>query len=178
MIQHFHPAATFIPLIRSEMVAGGFTSVFEAGCGETFPNAAVYEEHDVPHFGCDIRYDPFSALELANRVLPVEVHRCWLVRATATLIVVCRPDHSGWVRNIAAYMHQQSVLLYVGLRRNVEIDLPGVTCEWVGGLGVGEDGEVMWRVRSQPVWQDGMSYEALSDAIPDEALLALNTQPS
>ena len=159
---HFYPKPKFFVAVQKSLDSNGLRIVFEAGCGEC-KNFAGYDRQCIKHLGCDPWFDPLADFSLANRVMPLPVHRCSIVKSNPMLIVVCRPDHSGWVRNIVQYMHAESVLLYVGLKQNVPIDLPDVEFV-VGDSGLGRDGETAYIARSQTLQPDLMCYETIEAA--------------
>lgn len=66
------------------------------------------------------------------------------------VLIVCRPDHSGWVNLMInkAYNGKISVskFIYVGLEENFDIDIPlFIQEDFIDtGYTVGEEGERMW----------------------------------
>jgi len=86
--------------------------------------------------------------ECSNFLLPCRIEACTLVRGPGIVVVVARPDHSGWFAHLADMVSPESELIYIGLEKNLDLDIPehllrspALYC------GAGADGEVVVRVR-------------------------------
>lgn len=63
-----------------------------------------------------------------NPMLPVlasTVQRCKTIKDKECLILIARPDHSGWVSWVAHNAHPKSEILYISKPSNCEVDLEG-----------------------------------------------------
>lgn len=45
-----------------------------------------------------------------------------LLKDKSCLLIAARPDHSGWIRDVIG--NKETELLYIGLRKNIDIDIP------------------------------------------------------
>lgn len=108
--------------------------------------------------------DPFAELGGFQSILRVHAHRCRLVAQHPVLLIVARPDHSGWVAGVVSRMHSESELLYFGLAGNIETDLSGLEYA-VRTPDVGnETWDVCLSLRKQPNHASDL-YEQVVDHI-------------
>lgn len=135
---HFHPTERFLDYVEHNY---SDCLLVDAGCGEGWLSFKLRGRH----LRC-LAIDPLPS-SLTN-VLPMKIHNCNLIREKPTVIIAARPDHGGWVGEIPRYMHADSVLLYVGLRKNVKVDLWELKRKVVL-RNAGQDGEWVWLLRKQ-----------------------------
>lgn len=123
-------------------------TVIDAGAGECFLTVKLRQVG----INC-IPVDPLPHGPLSSLVEKMFMHQCAPVRERPFCIVAARPDHSGWVTEIPRYMHRDSVLLYVWLKKNLEHDLDGLS-RILLFQGAGKDGECVWEVPKQKAPKD------------------------
>ncbi len=93
------------------------------------------------------RPNPEVLKECSSFLMPVPVDRVPFVQTPGIVVVVARPDHSGWFSELADMISPESELIYIGLEKNFDLDIPEHfrTDELYRDAGV--DGEVVLRVR-------------------------------
>lgn len=118
--------------------------VYDCGCGD-----GVLLSMLVARKCKAIGVEPFwagrvtrSAINLP--VMPVTVQRCRLLRTHRGLILIARPDHSGWCEWLCHHAHPDSEVLYIGKPENTDVDLPDWGLDVVDAPECAE--EVVYRV--------------------------------
>jgi hypothetical protein len=140
---HFEPNDDFLDWFAS-YVAGRFT--IEAGAGQCeFSKALI--QLGVKVMAVEPRPSPEVLRGSSNFLLPCRIQACTLVQNPGIVVVVARPDHSGWFAELADMVSPESELIYIGLDKNYDLDIPEHFCtdELFGVAGA--DGEVVLRVR-------------------------------
>lgn len=144
MVTHFEPTDDFLDWFVDH-VEGRFT--IEAGAGQCgFSKALV--QRGVKVMAIEPRATPEVRRECANFLLPSPVDQVSLVRNPGIVIVAARPDHSGWFFELAHLISPESELIYIGLERNFELDIPEHFHTDELYRDAGPDGEVVLRVRA------------------------------
>ena len=140
-VQHFHPEVHFMDWLVT-YVSGRF--VIEVGAGmcdftKTMHRFAIKAMAIEPRATDEVR------MECASFLMPKCVQRAGILKDTPALVVVARPDHSGWFGELPDLLHADSELLYIGLPRNFDRDLGGLkykTCYQEAGA----DGEIVLKM--------------------------------
>ena len=141
---HFEHTRHFLYWFRGH-VAGRFT--IEVGAGQCeFSKALI--QLGVKVMAVEPRPAPEVSAECFSFLLPLPVERVRIVRNPGIVVVVARPDHSGWFSDLADMVSPESELIYIGLEKNLDLDIPEHfrTDELYREAGL--DGEVVLRVRS------------------------------
>jgi hypothetical protein len=142
VVTHFEPYPQFCDWFADY---AGERVTIEVGAGQcVFSKALV--KRGVKLVAVEPRPNEEVHRECVNFLLPMPAQRVSLLREPDKLIVVARPDHSGWVSDLTYMIHPDSELIYIGLDKNLEIDLPRSKLEELY-TGAGEDGEVVFRVK-------------------------------
>jgi hypothetical protein len=119
----------------------------EVGAGQCEFSKAL-SQLDVKIMAVEPRAAPEVAAACSNFLLPMQVERVAAVRKPGIVVVVARPDHSGWFAELAAMVSPESELIYIGLEKNLDLDIPEhFHRSPLMYLGAGADGEVVLRVR-------------------------------
>lgn len=74
--------------------------------------------------GIEPYWDIKEAYDPQLPVIPMCVQETSMLRKHTGLIVIARPDHSGWVEWIVENAHPESEILYISKPSNLEVDLP------------------------------------------------------
>lgn len=80
----------------------------------------------------------------ANFLFPADVYDAQVILQVPSIVVAARPDHSGWVGDVPDLIHKDSKFIYIGLEKNIQIDLDRDYHTLY--TGAGEDGEVVIHV--------------------------------
>jgi hypothetical protein len=80
-------------------------------------------------------------------VMPTTVQRCSLFHYTTALVVIARPDHSGWASWVFHNARPESEILYIGKPDNLETDTDGWTTEVLDSPQCNE--ELVYRIDRQ-----------------------------
>ena len=141
---HFEPPASFLDWFAG-YVGGRLT--IEVGAGQCEFSKALYRR-GVKVMAVEPRPSPEVARECSNFLLPMPVERVEAVRNHGIVVVVARPDHSGWFAELADMVSPESELIYIGLEENLALDIP-IYLDRSPFLyrDAGGDGEVVLRVR-------------------------------
>jgi len=142
-VTHFEPTDAFLDWFVDH-VAGRFT--IEVGAGQCkFSKALIHR--GVKVMAVEPRPTPEVSKECSNFLLPLQVSRAHLVRSPGIVVVVARPDHSGWFSELVHMVSPESELIYIGLEKNFDLDIPEHF--YIDELyrEAGLDGEVVMRVR-------------------------------
>jgi len=147
----FMPKDKFLEVMASKYSDVG---ILEAGCGVGYTLSKIRDhgkEKSIDAmqyargFDCNFRteYDVPAGVIFTKNALECEFYHKGLQ------VVVCRPDHSGWVSilldNFLCGLFEVKRFIYVGLEENVlrDFDVVQLTKSTSKILDVGEDGEVM-----------------------------------
>lgn len=119
MLTFFEPSDEFMVWLKRHV---GDRVVYDIGSGEAhllklMLAAGVKAVGIEPHWDLKDAYDPLLP------VLPMHAHRCNALRTHAGVIVIARPDHSGWVDGVVRNAHPDSEVLYISKPCNVRVDL-------------------------------------------------------
>lgn len=118
----FQPSEAFVDWLiwraRDAIIA-------DVGCGDGQLLKALVRK-GAKSYGIDpfwVHKDGFDPL---LPVFPKMAQEVELLHTHPSLIVMARPDHSGWVRDVVEVAHVQSQILYITKPENVEreVDLP------------------------------------------------------
>ena len=143
MVTHFEPTDDFLGWF-ADHVAERFT--IEVGAGQCkFSKALIQLGAKV--LAVEPRPAPEVLKECSNFLLSLPIERVRIVRNPGIVVVVARPDHSGWFSDLADMVSPESELIYIGLEKNFDLDIPEHfrTDELYREAGL--DGEVVLRVR-------------------------------
>lgn len=99
----------------------GTRLVFEPGCGECDLLRAL-RDRGCRAFGAD----PYRGVprDLISSFIPLRAETSKVTSTHDMLIVVARPDHSGWFAEVLEKIHETSEVLYIGYERNLIYDIP------------------------------------------------------
>ena len=142
-VTHFEPLDSFLVWFVDHL-DGRFT--IEIGAGQCeFSKALV--QLGVKVMAVEPRPNLEVLKECSSFLVPVSVDRVPFVQNPGIVVVVARPDHSGWFSELADMISPESELIYIGLEKNFDLDIPEHfrTDELYRDAGV--DGEVVLRVR-------------------------------
>ena len=95
---HFYPTPEFLAAVEEHRQG---RPVIDVGAGEGELTRALMQRK-VPVVAVDIfpRFQP---------TIPLPIHRVGLARNLPALLVVARPDHGGWVREIPGFIHRSTL---------------------------------------------------------------------
>jgi hypothetical protein len=143
-VTHFEPTHHFLYWFRGH-VNGRFT--IEVGAGQCeFSKALI--QLGVKVMAVEPRPSPEVSAECSNFLLPLPIGQAAAVRNPGIVVVVARPDHSGWFAELADMVSPESELIYIGLEKNFDLDIPEHFRRTPALYrGAGADGEVVLRVR-------------------------------
>ena len=102
--------------------------VVDAGCGRDPELTRYLKKNCVSALGCDPWLEYCD--DLISCAVPLEFEKIWprIVKADKPIVVVtARPDHSGWVNNIFDMLRIGDEWLYLGLEKNIDID---ISCDY------------------------------------------------
>jgi hypothetical protein len=143
MTTHFEPNSDFLDWFVG-YVGGRLT--IEVGAGQCeFSKALI--RLGVKVMAVEPRPSPEVSKECATFLLPLSVARVDAVRNPGIVVVVARPDHSGWAYDLADMVSPESELIYIGLEENFDLDISERFCTDELYRDAGADGEVVLRVR-------------------------------
>lgn len=121
MSKFFEPTEEFIEWLIK--YANG-RPIADVGAGECqLADAIVAKNYPcvaIEPFG-HIFYDDLENTRY-NYLVPSFAHECKMLKETQMLLVCARPSHDGWVEEIPSYMNEASELLYIGLKKNIDVD--------------------------------------------------------
>lgn len=141
-VTHFEPKEEFLKQL-AEYIGDQF--VIEVGAGQCHFTQAMHR-HKIKAMAIEPRPSDETRRRCMNFLYPMSINRSRSLLKEKSVVIVARPDHSGWVRTIPDYIHPESELFYIGLEKNLDVDIPEEwTLERVFS-DVGEDGEHMWKV--------------------------------
>ena len=85
--------------------------------------------------------------QCGNFLLPLSVQQAGIFLSDKlSIVIAARPDHSGWFAEVPELIHEDSELLYIGLEKKLDIDIPDWCVTEKMFEGAGRDGECVWRV--------------------------------
>ena len=142
-VQHFHPTTQFLDW-WAEYVADRF--VIEVGAGCCHFTKSMHT-HGIKALAIEPRANSDVRMECALFLLPWSVQQAPILQATPAVVVVARPDHSGWVSEVPDLIHPESEFIYIGLPKNFNIDIDTLDYSILYQGIVGEDGEQVLRLR-------------------------------
>lgn len=103
----------------------GDRHIVEVGCGRCALIDALVETGRVKAMGIEPHYFYYfpEGQVIRSYVLPLYAQDLNLDAFENSLTVCARPDHGGWVEEVLDRMPANSQFLYLGLEKNVELDL-------------------------------------------------------
>lgn len=155
MMRFFEPTQAFLGWLAAY---ARDRLVFDVGCGAGHITLAL-RDRGVRVLGIDPRfaYVERVPLGLHNCILPVEARDCRLLReAQDSLVLFCRPCHSGFVADTIDVLPRTAEVLYISKPCNVAYDLPDFKVRVVRAPECPEE-RVYQVLRTQPA---GGSYPA------------------
>lgn len=128
-MRFFEPTQKFIGWLAAY---AGERIVFDVGCGDGHVLTCLHY-HGVKAMGIDPRYQcERMPLELMSCVLPQNAQECKILKNTQnSLVLFCRPCHSGFVADTIRLLPQTAEVLYISKPSNVNIDLADFETELV-----------------------------------------------
>jgi len=142
MTTHFEPTPEFLDWFASKLQQD---HVFEVGAGQCkFSEALI--ERGVRVMAIEPRVSDETMRRCANFVLPMAMQKVTVIRECPVVIVVARPDHSGWFKILLDIAHAQSRIIYIGLDENLLIDIPDTVTLKTLYVNAGEDDENVYEV--------------------------------
>jgi hypothetical protein len=145
VVTHFRPEGAFLDWFVGH-VAGRFT--VEVGAGQCEFSKAL-AQLGVKILAVEPRPSPEVTEACSNFLLPVSVERAAIVQNPGIVVVAARPDHSGWFEELIEMVSSEAELLYIGLEKNFNLDIPEYASVEELCRDAGEDGEVVLRVRPE-----------------------------
>jgi len=148
LTRHFHHQPDF-PHWLSQLA--GKRPIWEYGAGMLNFSSALSKIHAPGVVAVEPRV-PDDCKERAREkfaLFPMFAHETFRVLHKDLLVVVCRPDHSGWVEEVMEKCGQLGIeFIYVGLPKNVDVDIDSEKFAITAlESNCGEDGELAYRVR-------------------------------
>jgi len=141
MTTHFKPAGGFLDwflyTFQNDMI-------FEVGAGQCEFAAFLYTR-GMKVLAIEPRPNDKVVRQCASFLLPIAMQKATVLRDCPAVVVVARPDHSGWVEKLLDIVHPQSRIVYIGLPENVDRDLPGRQLSKLY-VNAGEDDEIVYEV--------------------------------
>ena len=142
LVTFFHPTDRFLEWLV-DFVGDQF--VIECGAGQCEFTKAMHKL-GIKAMAIEPRPSDKVMAECYNFVFPVTVERAANVLAEdVSIVMAARPDHSGWFKKLLDLIHPESTLLYIGLERNLHIDIPDSDIELLFEYA-GEEGEHVYKV--------------------------------
>lgn len=124
-------------------------SVIEIGCGDgDLVREMEMDGHRI--MGVDPRFsllDETIPADLSNRILPLGIEDAPELLASDSILLICRPCHTGFPEYVRANMSDHSALFYIGLNKNLDRDL-GEFAKFAILIHqhAGEDGEAIYLI--------------------------------
>jgi hypothetical protein len=139
-VTHFYPRAGFCNRLVDH-INGRIT--IEVGAGQC-KFAKMLASRGVKILAVEPRATNEVRKECMNFLLPRTAENVPLLKQSGLVVLVARPDHSGWLRDIFPLIHKESEFIYIGLEENLHLDIPRhVELECLC-KGAGEDNESAW----------------------------------
>lgn len=146
-LRFFKPNQLFFDWIKGEFNRRK-RPIVDCGCGYGHLVREL-SAAQLPTIGIDPRYAIFNEQvpeDLIGRILPMEAEHCSMVKQDELILLTCRPCHSGFPQYINNSRSSKSVFYYIGLEKNVDLDLGDCDRKQITDSPVGEDGEHIWQV--------------------------------
>lgn len=140
-VQHFEPTPKFMTWWVKYV---GDQFVFELGAGMC-DFTKLMHDGGLKVLAIEPRANDAVRRECISCLLPLSIGRATVLAKTPAIVVVARPDHSGWVETIPSLLHPDSEFIYIGLSENFARDLG--CWDWeVLYQDAGADGEQVLRI--------------------------------
>lgn len=140
-VQHFEPTPEFMEWWAKYV---GDQFVFELGAGMC-DFTKLMHDGGLKVLAIEPRANDAVRRECISCLLPLPIGRAKVLSETPAVVVVARPDHSGWVETIPDHIHDDSEFIYIGLPENFDRDLGDWDRE-VLYRGAGADDEQVLRI--------------------------------
>jgi hypothetical protein len=144
LVTFFTPTEQFLEWL-AEYVGDQF--VIEVGAGQCHFTQAMHR-YKIKAMAIEARPSDETRLRCANFLWPKPVEESEIVLNKKSVVIAARPDHSGWFELLPSLIHHESELIYIGLERNLDRDIPDHWSLDILYSDAGEEGEHMWRVHS------------------------------
>lgn len=118
-VQHFEPTPDFM-VWWVKYVGDQF--VFELGAGMCNFTKLMHTS-GLKVLAIEPRANDAVRQECISCLLPLPIGRATVLGQTPAIVVVARPDHTGWVETIPSLLHIGSEFIYIGLPENFDQDL-------------------------------------------------------
>jgi hypothetical protein len=150
-MRFFNPRPTFWKWFEKEFKSQEKAPIIDCGCGEGHLVRELRQKK-YPALGCDPMFFGLGSddLDLIGCVLTMPAQELPMVRSHRSIILVCRPCHSGFPAQLNLVRHPDSRMFYIGLEKNLEFDLEPGTYKLASRSIVGEDGEKIWKISKKP----------------------------
>lgn len=140
-VQHFEPTPEFMTWWVKYV---GDQFVFELGAGMC-DFTKLMHDNGIKVLAIEPRANDAVRRECMSCLLPLSIGRAKVLSETPAIVVVARPDHSGWVETIPDHIHHGSEFIYIGLPENFAQDIGCYGWE-VLYRDAGADGEQVLRI--------------------------------
>jgi hypothetical protein len=150
-MRFFNPLPTFWTWFDKEYKSQEKAPIIDCGCGEGHLVKELRQKK-YPALGCDPMFETFGCddIDLLGAVLCMPAQNLPMVRNHRSILLVCRPCHSGFPALLNSIRCPDSRMFYIGLEKNLEFDLDEGTYELASKKVVGEDGEKIWKISKKP----------------------------
>lgn len=144
-LDFFRPNENFTKWLDSSIHLR-YQPIFEIGAGQGLALKHM-QDAGLNATGLDLfqRPDTHTLVQVASEEI---IHKVVTAAPSRMVMMICRPCHSGFAQTyfkLQLKFHHRTFAYYIGLRRNLELDLPDMSVELVAE-DVGEDGECIWQV--------------------------------
>lgn len=143
----FRPNIKFISWLKK--YAGGRV-VVDVGCGE---GCLLYHmiNAGIPCIGLDPYFpvvsDPYIDFKTPyEKILRQKGEDSPLIKGEKALVIIARPCHNGFCREVILNKGPNTEALYIGLPRNVEDDLGDLKYEIISDFEIGDEGEKIYKI--------------------------------
>ena len=142
LVTFFEPTDEFLTQLAKYV---GDQFVIEVGAGQCHFTQAMHGV-GIKAMAIEARPSEETLRRCVNFLYPMPVQQSGALLREPAVVIAARPDHSGWFEELPGLLHEESELIYIGLERNLDRDIPEeFTLERLFWY-VGRDGEHMWRV--------------------------------
>jgi len=142
LVTFFKPTQAFLDWLV-EFVGEEF--VIECGAGQCEFTKAMHKL-GIKAMAIEPRPSDEVMATCYNFVFPTSVERAEnILREDKSIVIAARPDHSGWFQKLPDLIHPESMLLYIGLERNLHIDIPDSDIPLLFE-NAGQEGENVYKV--------------------------------
>ncbi len=142
LVVHFRPKPVFLKWLGNYI---GERFTVECGAGQCKFTEAMHGV-GIKALAIEPRPAPGVAARCHNFLFPMTVQRSASFIKDAEVVIVARPDHSGWFADLCNLVPDRAELIYIGLEKNLDIDIPDDCGLELLYQGAGEDDENVWRV--------------------------------